>query len=117
MMKKNKELILIDGNALLYRAFYALPSFTNFEGVPTGAVFGFIRMLIKIMRKEEPQYIACAFDKGRKTFRHRKSKDYKANRPTMPEELVAQIPLIKEALEAFRIPVFEEEEYLSLIHI
>jgi len=111
MMKKNKELILIDGNALLYRAFYALPSFTNFEGVPTGAVFGFTRMLIKIMRKEEPQYIACAFDKGRKTFRHQKSKDYKANRPTMPEELVAQIPLIKETLEAFRIPVFEEEEY------
>jgi len=111
MMKKNKELILIDGNALLYRAFYALPSFTNIDGVPTGAVFGFIRMLMKLLRKEEPQYIACAFDKGRKTFRHQKSKDYKANRPAMPEELVAQIPLIKETLGAFRIPVFEEEEY------
>lgn len=111
MMKKNKELILIDGNALLYRAFYAIPSFSNIEGIPTGAVYGFTRMLIGLLRKEEPQYIACAFDKGRKTFRHQKSKDYKANRPTMPEDLVAQIPLIKEMLEAFRIPVFEEEEY------
>lgn len=110
-MEKKEELILIDGNAFLYRAFYALPSFTNMEGIPTGAVYGFIRMLIGLLRKEEPQYIACAFDKGRRTFRHRKSKDYKANRPTMPEELVTQIPLVKETLEAFRIPVFEEEEY------
>lgn len=111
MMKKNKELILIDGSAFLYRAFYALPSFTNIEGIPTGAVYGFIRMLMGLLRKEEPQYIACAFDKGRKTFRHRKFKEYKANRPTMPEELITQIPLVKEMLEAFRIPVFEEEEY------
>lgn len=111
MMKKEEEFILIDGNALFYRAFYALPSFTNMEGIPTGAVYGFIRMLMKLLREEKPQYIACAFDKGRKTFRHRKSKDYKANRPAMPQELVAQIPLIKETLEAFRIPIFEEEEY------
>lgn len=111
MMKKEEEFILIDGNALFYRAFYALPSFTNMEGIPTGAVYGFIRMLMKLLREEKPQYIACAFDKGRKTFRHQKSKDYKANRPAMPQELVAQIPLIKETLEAFRIPIFEEEEY------
>lgn len=111
MMKKEEELILIDGNALLYRAFYALPSFSNMEGIPTGAVYGFIRMLMKLLREEKPQYIACAFDKGRKTFRHQKSEDYKANRPAMPQELVAQIPLIKETLEAFRIPIFEEEEY------
>lgn len=111
MMKKEEEFILIDGNALFYRAFYALPSFSNMEGIPTGAVYGFIRMLMKLLREEKPQYIACAFDKGRKTFRHQKSKDYKANRPAMPQELVAQIPLIKETLEAFRIPIFEEEEY------
>lgn len=111
MMKKEEEFILIDGNALFYRAFYALPSFANMEGIPTGAVYGFIRMLMKLLREEKPQYIACAFDKGRKTFRHQKSKDYKANRPAMPQELVAQIPLIKETLEAFRIPIFEEEEY------
>ncbi len=111
MMKKNKELVLIDGSAFLYRAFYAIPSFTNIEGIPTGAVYGFIRMLMGLLRKEQPQYVACAFDKGRKTFRHRKFKDYKANRPRMPKELIAQIPLVKETLEAFRIPVFEEEEY------
>ncbi len=106
-----KKLILIDGNALLYRAFYALPPLTNSKGTPTGAVYGFTRMLMKLLQERQPQYIACAFDKGKKTFRHRKFKDYKANRPSMPEELVMQIPLVKEVLEAFRIPIFEDEEY------
>jgi len=110
-MKKEEKLILIDGNALLYRAFYALPSFTNSQGIPTGAVYGFTRMLTKLLREEEPQYIACAFDKGKKTFRHRKSEDYKATRPPMPKDLVIQIPLVKEILKAFCITIFEEEEY------
>ena len=110
-MKKEEKLILIDGNALLYRAFYALPPLTNSKGTPTGAVYGFTRMLMKLLQERQPQYIACAFDKGKKTFRHRKFKDYKANRPSMPEELVMQIPLVKEVLEAFRIPIFEDEEY------
>ena len=111
MMKKEKKLVLIDGNALLYRAFYALPPLTNSKGTPTGAVYGFTRMLMKLLQERQPQYIACAFDKGKKTFRHRKFEDYKANRPSMPEELVMQIPLVKEVLEAFRIPIFEDEEY------
>ena len=109
-MEKEK-LILIDGNALLYRAFYALPPLSNSKGTPTGAVYGFTRMLMKLLQEREPQYIACAFDKGKKTFRHRKFKDYKINRPSMPEDLVMQIPLVKEVLEAFRIPIFEDEEY------
>ncbi len=109
-MEKEK-LILIDGNALLYRAFYALPPLSNSKGTPTGAVYGFTRMLMKLLQERQPQYIACAFDKGKKTFRHRKFKDYKINRPSMPEDLVMQIPLVKEVLEAFRIPIFEDEEY------
>ncbi|MFQ5835974.1 MAG: DNA polymerase I, partial [bacterium] len=96
---------------LLYRAFYALPPLTNSEGVPTGAVYGFIRMLMKLLREEKPAYIACAFDKGRKTFRHRKWEEYKATRPRMPEDLASQISLTKEVLKGFGIPIFENEEY------
>lgn len=110
-MESQKKFILIDGNALLYRSFYALPPLTNSEGVPTGAVYGFTRMLMKLLREEQPAYIACAFDKGRKTFRHRKWKEYKATRPRMPEDLASQIPLTKEVLKGFGIPFFENEEY------
>ncbi len=110
-MEPQKKFILIDGNALLYRAFYALPPLTNSEGVPTGAVYGFTRMLMKLLREEKPAYIACAFDKGRKTFRHQKWKEYKATRPRMPEDLASQISLTKEVLKGFEIPVFENEEY------
>ena len=100
-MESQKKFILIDGNALLYRSFYALPPLTNSEGVPTGAVYGFTRVLMKLLREEQPAYIACAFDKGRKTFRHRKCQEYKATRPRMPEDLASQIPLTKEVLKGF----------------
>ncbi|MCD6317612.1 DNA polymerase I, partial [Candidatus Aerophobetes bacterium] len=109
-MEKEK-LILIDGNALLYRSFYALPPLTNSEGIPTGGVYGFTRILLKLLREENPTYLACAFDKGKKTFRHKKYKEYKATRPKTPQELAIQIPLIKEILKGFNIPIFEEDEY------
>ncbi len=109
-MEKEK-LILIDGNALLYRSFYALPPLTNSQGIPTGGVYGFTRILLKLLREENPTYLACAFDKGKKTFRHKKYKEYKATRPKTPQELITQISLIKEVLEGFDIPIFEEEEY------
>ncbi len=109
-MEKGK-FILIDGNALLYRSFYALPPLANSQGIPTGGVYGFTRILLKLLREENPTYLACAFDKGKKTFRHKKYKEYKATRPKTPQELIAQIPLIKEVLEGFDIPIFEEEEY------
>ena len=105
------KLILIDGNALLYRSFYALPPLTNSEGIPTGGVYGFTRILLKLLREENPTYLACAFDKGKKTFRHKKYKEYKATRPKTPQELAIQIPLIKEVLKGFNIPIFEEDEY------
>ena len=109
-MEKEK-LILIDGNALLYRSFYALPPLTNSEGIPTGGVYGFTRILLKLLREENPTYLACAFDKGKKTFRHKEYKEYKATRPKTPQELAAQIPLIKEVLKGFNIPIFEEDGY------
>jgi len=110
-MEKKGKLILIDGNALLYRAFYALPPLTTSKGIATGAVYGFTRMLIKLIKEEGANYLVCAFDKGRKTFRHKEYKEYKATRPKMPEDLVSQIPLIRKVLEGFRIPIFEDEEY------
>lgn len=111
MSIEEKKLILIDGNALLYRSFYALPPLTTGEGTPTGGVYGFTRILLKLLREEKPDFLACAFDKGKKTFRHQRWKEYKATRPKTPPTLSQQIPLIKELLTAFKVPVFEEEEY------
>jgi len=108
---KEKKLILIDGNALLYRSFYALPPLTTGEGIPTGGVYGFTRILLKLLREEKPDYLACAFDKGKKTFRHRRWEEYKATRPKTPPALSQQIPLTKDILAGFNVPVFEEEEY------
>ncbi|MCD6574443.1 DNA polymerase I, partial [Candidatus Aerophobetes bacterium] len=110
-MQQKKKLILIDGNALLYRSFYALPPLSTKKGIPTGGVYGFTRILMKLLREEKPEYIACAFDKGKKTFRHKKWEEYKATRPKTPAELSQQITLIKEVLKGFKIPVFEDEEY------
>lgn len=111
MTSKKEKLILIDGNALLYRSFYALPPLTTKDGIPTGGVYGFTRILLKLLREEKPDYLACAFDKGKKTFRHLKWEEYKATRPKTPPALSQQAPLIKEILTGFNVPIFEEEEY------
>jgi len=111
MLTEKERLTLIDGTGLLYRAYYALPPLSNTQGVPTGAVYGFTRMLMKLLKDKKPEYCACTFDKGRKTFRHKKFKEYKITRPRMPEDLASQIPLIKKILAGFVIPIFEEEEY------
>ena len=111
MQTEKETLTLIDGTGLLYRAFYALPPLTNTQGVPTGAVYGFTRMLMKLLKEKRPPYLACAFDKGKETFRHKKFKEYKITRPRMPDDLASQIPLIKKTLAGFGVPIFEEEEY------
>ncbi|MBA7636657.1 DNA polymerase I [subsurface metagenome] len=111
MLTEKEKLTLIDGTGLLYRAYYALPPLSNTQGVPTGAVYGFTRMLMKLLKEKKPEYCACAFDKGRKTFRHKKFKEYKITRPRMPEDLASQIPLIKKILTGFGVPIFEDEEY------
>ena len=110
-MGQGKKIILIDGNGMLYRAFYGLPSLINSQGIPTGGVYGFTRMLLRLLREENPEYLVCTFDKGKKTFRHIKFPKYKATRRPTPKELISQITLVKEMLTCLNILSFEEEEY------
>lgn len=101
------KLLLIDGNSLLHRAFYALPLLTTASGEHTNAVYGFLTMFYSVLEKENPTHIAVAFDRREPTFRHQQYAEYKAGRRPMPVELVPQVPLLKETLTALRIPVVE----------
>ncbi len=106
-----KKLIVIDGNSLANRAFYAIPILSNSQGVITNAVYGFTNMLTHIIRREQPDYLAVAFDVSRKVFRHARYPEYKAQRKGMPEELRGQMDLIKEVLRAMRVAICEMEGY------
>lgn len=106
-----RKLILIDGNALVHRAFHALPPLTSPGGVVTNAVFGFSSILIKMIRELKPDYIAATFDLRGPTFRHEKFAEYKIHREKAPQELYNQIPLVKEVLVAFGVPIYEKEGY------
>ncbi|MBC8394008.1 MAG: DNA polymerase I [Deltaproteobacteria bacterium] len=110
-MEKDKTLYLIDGTAYIHRAFHAIHELTNSKGLPTNAVFGFVRMLMKLMEDRAPEYAAMLFDAKGPTFRHQLYTEYKANRPPMPEDMSVQIPYIKEATKAFNLPVFEMQGY------
>lgn len=109
-----KKIILVDGNNLLFRSYYATSYsgviMRNSKGFPTNALYGFINMMNKIIEEEKPNYILVAFDKG-KTFRHEKYKDYKAGRREMPEELKLQFPKAKEILDTMGIKHFEIDNY------
>ncbi|MCL5966699.1 MAG: DNA polymerase I [Deltaproteobacteria bacterium] len=102
-----KPLYLIDGHNLLYRAFFALPRLTAPDGRPTHVVFGFARVLLKILREENPGAVAAVFDSREPTPRHALYPAYKANRLKQPEELASQIPLVKEVIDALGIPRLE----------
>ncbi|MBR2967559.1 MAG: DNA polymerase I [Clostridia bacterium] len=102
--------IVIDGNSLINRAFYALPPLSGKDGKPTQAVYGFMTMLIKLM-DYKPDYMAVAFDLKAPTFRHKAYDLYKANRKGMPEDLAVQMPLLKELLRSMGITVVEKEGY------
>ncbi|MEZ5313366.1 MAG: 5'-3' exonuclease H3TH domain-containing protein, partial [Thermoanaerobaculia bacterium] len=106
-----KKLVLIDGFHNIFRAFYAIRSLSNSKGVPTNAVYGFVQTLRKIVRDEKPDLVGVAWDLSDQTVRTEKFADYKANRAPMPEELRPQIPLIQRAIEGFRIPRLELENY------
>ncbi len=103
--------VIIDGNSLINRAFYALPPLNNSDGVPTQAVYGFVNMLVKSINDFKPKYLAVAFDLPQPTFRHLKYDGYKAKRKKMPEELAVQIPLLKELLKIMGIRILELEGY------
>src|SRR6266702_3097284 len=104
------RLLLLDGHSLAYRAFFALPveNFSTTTGQPTNAVYGFTAMLINVLRDETPTHIAVAFDLAAPTFRHEAYADYKATRSETPTDFRGQVSLIREVLEALRIPTVEE---------
>ena len=103
------KLVLIDGNSLLNRAFYATPIFSTKDGQPTNAIFGFIKLLLKIEDDLKPEYLAVAFDVKAPTFRHKMYEGYKATRKPMPSELAAQIEPLKSLLSAMNIAMYEKE--------
>ena len=111
MTKQPKTIFLIDGTAYIYRAYHAIRSLTNSQGLPTNAVFGFARMLIKLIKEQSPEYMAMFFDAKGPTFRHDMYKEYKANRPPMPEDMAIQIPYIKKIAKGFNLPVIEQEGF------
>jgi DNA polymerase-1 len=106
-----KRLIIIDSNALLHRAFHALPPLVTKTGQETGAVYGYLLTLFKAIKDLNPSYVVATFDTKAKTFRHEKFADYKVQRPLTPLGIVSQIPIAKEVLEAFRIPVFAKDGF------
>ena len=93
----SEKILLIDGHSILHRTFYGLPDLTNSEGRHTGAVYGFLTILFKILEEEEPQYLAVAFDLHAPTFRHKMYPAYKGTRKPMPEELREQVPYQRNA--------------------
>ncbi|MDP3731357.1 MAG: DNA polymerase I [bacterium] len=103
-----KKLILIDANALVHRAFHALPPLTSPEGMVVNAVYGFTSVLIKAIKDMKPDYMAAAFDLAGPTFRHEEFEEYKAHREKAPDELYAQIPVIKDMLRSFGVEIFEQ---------
>jgi len=107
--KKTGQFVLVDGSSYLYRAFHAMPGLTNSRGEPTGAIYGITNMLRKLLADFEPQYIAVVFDAKGKTFRHDLYKEYKANRPPMPDELRRQIERTHQIVEAMGLPLLMVE--------
>ena len=104
-MSTRPDLVLVDGSSYLYRAFHALPPFSNSRGEPTGAVFGVLNMLNKFLKDYEPERIAVVFDAPGKTFRDELFAEYKAHRPPMPDDLRAQIQPLAEAIPALGLPL------------
>jgi DNA polymerase-1 len=101
------KLVLVDGNSLVYRSFFAIPRLTNREGVPTNAAYGFATVLRKILSEEAPQHVAVVFDAGGKNFRHRLYPEYKAHRPPTPDDLSVQLPLTRDICNALGLPIVE----------
>src|SRR3989304_3429872 len=102
------KLVLIDGNAILHRAYHALPPLTTKRGEPINAVYGLISMLLRVIQDLKPTHIAVCFDRKEPTFRHETYKEYQAQRPVMDKELSGQFEKAKETISAMNIPIFEK---------
>lgn len=111
MSEQKQKIVLIDGNSIAYRAFFALPLLNNDKGIFTNAVYGFTMILMKVLEDENPSHILVAFDAGKTTFRHQTFSAYKGGREKTPHELSEQFPFIREVLDAFNIPRYELELY------
>jgi DNA polymerase I len=111
MATKKEKFIIIDGNALIHRSFHALPPLTTKSGQMVNAVYGFTSVLLKAIKDIKPTYVALTLDRKEKTFRHEEYKEYKATRVKAPDELYAQIPLVKEVAKVLNIPIFEKAGY------
>ena len=105
------KLVLVDGNSLSFRAFYALPLLQNKAGIHTNAIYGFAMLLEKILKEEQPDHFLVAFDAGKTTFRHQTYGDYKGSRQKTPPELSEQFPYIRQLLDAYQIKHYELDNY------
>ena len=105
LLNTPKPLILVDGSSYLYRAFHALPALANSKGFPTGAIYGMVNMLRRLLKDYQPEYMAVVFDAKGKTFREEIFAEYKAHRPAMPDELVRQIEPLHEIIRALGLPL------------
>lgn len=103
-----KKFIIIDAHALIHRAYHALPPLTTKRGELVNAVYGFLLVLLKVLKEFQPDFIAAAFDVPEPTFRHKEFEEYKAKRPKAPDELYNQIPRVKQLLKAFHVPIYEK---------
>lgn len=111
MEEEKKRLIIIDGNAVVHRAFHALPPLTTKKGQLVNAVYGFLLVFLKTLKEFQPEFVVATFDFPAPTFRHKEFEYYKAQRPKTPDELSQQIPIIKEILKSFNVTIFEKEGY------
>lgn len=108
---KRKIILILDSNSILHRAYHALPPLTTKQGEMVNAVYGFLLVFFKAIREFQPNYVCACFDFPAPTFRHKEFKEYKATRPSTPEDLVFQIAKIKEILKVFQVPIFEKEGF------
>jgi len=111
MRRERKRLIIIDSNALIHRAYHALPPLTTKKGEIVNAVYGFLLVFFKTLKEFQPDFIVATFDFPAHSFRHKKFKAYKAKRPKTPEEISQQIPKIKKILKSFNVPIFEKQGF------
>lgn len=111
MASDQKTLVILDGNAIIHRAYHALPPLTNEKGEQTGAAYGFLLAFFKALNDFKPDYLASCFDFPAPNFRMELSKEYKANRPKADPELYAQIPLVKKILSSFGVSIFEKQGF------
>ncbi|HLD86387.1 MAG TPA: 5'-3' exonuclease, partial [Patescibacteria group bacterium] len=110
-MSSRDKFVIFDGNALLHRAYHALPPLTTSKGVLINAAYGFTTIFLRVLKELKPAYVAVTFDRKEPTFRHEVFKEYKAQREKKPQELYDQIAIIKEIVAAFGVPIFEAKGY------